>query len=62
METLKKALTSKTVLFGLLLSIASAVQLFVPFFPQEYIGYAGAIIGAVIIILRFLTTVPVSEK
>lgn len=56
------ALKSKTVMFGLLLSIASAVQLFVPFFPAEYVGYAGATIGAAIIILRFLTTVPVSEK
>lgn len=55
-------LKSKTVLFGLLLALASAVQLFVPFFPAEYVGYAGAIIGASIIILRFLTTVPLSEK
>lgn len=59
---LAQALKSKTIIFGALLAIASAVQLFVPFFPKEYVGYAGAAVGATIIILRFLTTVPVSEK
>jgi len=62
MEMIRKIMSSKTVLFGLLLSIASAVQLFVPFLPQEYVGYAGAAIGATIIILRFLTTVPMDKK
>lgn len=62
MDYLTKALSSKTILFGLLLSIASAAQLFVPFLPAEYIGYAGAAVGAAIIILRFLTTAPVDKK
>ena len=62
METIKKILSSKTIIFGLLLAIASAVQLFIPFFPSEYVGYAGAVVGAAIIILRFLTTVPLDKK
>lgn len=57
-----QALKSKTVLFGLLLTVASMVQLFVPFFPPDYIGIGGAVTGAAIILLRFLTTVPLSEK
>lgn len=57
-----QALKSRTVLFGLLLSVASALQMFVPFLPPEYVGPVGAGIGAVVILLRFLTTVPVSEK
>lgn len=55
-------LKSKTILFGLLLTIASIVQMFVPYFPQEYIGIGGTIIGAVVVFLRFLTTIPLSEK
>lgn len=55
-------LKSKTVLFGLLLTLASAVQLFIPFLPPEYTGLVGAGIGAAVIVLRFLTTLPLSEK
>jgi hypothetical protein len=55
-------LKSKTIIFGLALAIASAVQLFVPFLPQQYVGIAGAVIAAIIIVLRFLTTIPLSEK
>lgn len=62
MSTFLTALKSRTVLFGLLLTVASALQMFVPFLPPEYIGPAGAGIGAAIILLRFLTTVPLSEK
>lgn len=57
-----QALKSRTVLFGLLLAVASALQIFVPFLPPEYVGPVGTGIGAAIIILRFLTTVPLSEK
>lgn len=56
------AFKSRTVLFGLLLAIASAVQVFVPFLPPQYIGIVGAGVSAAIIVLRFLTTVPISEK
>lgn len=62
MEQLKQALKSKTVLFGLLLTIASILQMFVPFFPTEYVGIAGTVIGAVVVMLRFLTTLPLDQK
>jgi len=55
-------LKSKTILFGLLLTVASALQIFVPFLPPEYVGHVGAGIGAAVLLLRFLTTVPLSEK
>lgn len=38
------------------------LQMFVPFLPPEYIGPVGAGIGAAVILLRFLTTVPLLEK
>lgn len=56
------ALKSKTVLFGLLLAVASIVQLFVPFLPAEYVGIVGAVVGAIVIALRFVTTLPLSER
>lgn len=56
------ALKSRTVLFGLLLTIASMIQVFIPYLPPEYVGPAGAVVGAAVILLRFLTTVPVTEK
>lgn len=55
-------LKSKTVIFGLLLAIASVVQVFIPFLPAEYVGHVGAIVGAAVIVLRFLTTLPLDEK
>lgn len=57
-----QALKSRTVLFGLLLAVASAVQVFVPFLPPQYVGIVGAGVSAAVIVLRFLTTVPISEK
>ena len=57
-----QALKSRTILFGLLLALASAIQAFVPFLPPQYIDLVGAGVSAAIIVLRFLTTVPVAEK
>ena len=57
-----QAFKSRTVLFGLLLTIASIIQVFVPFLPPQYVGPVGAGVGAAVILLRFLTTVPISEK
>ena len=57
-----QALKSRTVKFGLLLTLASIVQMFVPFLPAEYIGIAGAVIGAVVVALRFVATLPLAEK
>lgn len=64
--TLKKdilqALKSRTVLFGLLITLASMIQVFLPYLPAEYVGPVGAGVGAAVILLRFLTTVPIAEK
>lgn len=57
-----QALKSKTVLFGLLLTIASMIQVFIPYLPPEYVGPVGSGVGAAVILLRFMTTVPIAEK
>ena len=59
---LANAFKSKTVLFGLLLTLASIAQMFVPFLPPEHIGIAGAVIGAIVVALRFVTTLPLDQK
>lgn len=57
-----KYLKSKTLMFGAALTIASVIQVFVPFLPAQYVGVAGAVVGAVVIILRFVTSVPLDGK
>lgn len=59
---MSKYLKSKTLIFGAALTIASVVQVFVPFLPTQYVGIAGAVVGAVVIILRFVTSVPLDQK
>ena len=53
---------SKTILFGSLLTLASIIQMLVPFLPPKYIGIAGAVVGASIIALRFVTNLPLDRK
>ena len=53
---------SKTILFGLLLTIASVIQMLVPFLPPQYMGAVGTVVGVAVIVLRFVTTLPLSEK
>ena len=55
-------LKSRTILFGLLLAAASIIQIFIPYFPAEYVGIAGSIVSAAVIGLRFLTTLPLDQK
>lgn len=62
MDKLKKIFKSKTVLFGLLLTIASIAEMYVQFLPKELMGPVGVTIGAITVFLRFLTTVPLEEK
>ena len=64
MDTFVQYLKSKTVLFGLLLAIASWAQTLVVNAPlsPEITGFVGTAIGAVIIWLRTVTTKPLSEK
>lgn len=59
---MKKYLKSKTIMFGAALTAASVAQIFVPFLPAQYVGIAGAVVGAAVIVLRFVTTVPLDEK
>jgi hypothetical protein len=64
MNYLKQALQSKTIWFGLLLSIASWVQTVVVAapLPPEVVGIVGSVIGAIVVWLRTQTNVPLSQK
>lgn len=59
-----KPLKSRTIDFGLLLVIAGAVQLNLPALQLDpkVQGWAIMGIGVVVVVLRYLTTKPVSEK
>jgi hypothetical protein len=59
---LATALKSRTVRFGLLLTIASVAQMLAPFFPPEYVGVAGTVTGITVVVLRFVTTLPLDQK
>ncbi len=59
---LVQALKSRTVLFGLLLTLASVVQVVVPFLPPHLIGPVGAGVGIAVIVLRFVTTLPLDQR
>lgn len=64
MDKLKQYLKSKTVVFGLLLAVASWVQTVLVDAPlsPEMIGIVGTAVGAVVVWLRTQTTKPLSEK
>lgn len=53
---------SKTLMFGLLLTLASIAQMLVPYLPPAYVGASGAATGVAVIVLRFLTSIPINEK
>lgn len=59
-----KSIKSKTINFGLLLAIAGAVQLNLPALQltPETQGWATMVVGIVVVVLRYLTTKPVSQK
>jgi hypothetical protein len=60
----KQALKSRTVQFGVALASLSVLQGFVGFIPANPAVQAiiGCIIASGIVILRFITTQPISEK
>lgn len=62
MPSISQIFASKTILFGLLLMTASVAQALVPFFPPQYVGIAGAAISIAVIVLRFLTSLPLTQK
>lgn len=60
----KQALKSKTVQFGVALACLSVLQGFVGFIPANPAVQAviGCGIASAIVVLRFITTQPISEK
>lgn len=64
-KTLKRLFKSKTINFGLMLVVLSAVQQYLPELQgllKDHYGIVTALIGVSIIVLRYLTTAPVGEK
>ena len=64
MQMLIQLLKSKTVLFALLLAVLSILQGYVgllPLSPVEQM-YVGIAISVAVILLRIVTTQPISEK
>jgi len=64
MSQLKQALKSRTVQFGVGVAVLSVLQGFVGYLPADPVIQAivGCTIASGIVILRFMTTMPVSEK
>lgn len=65
-QTAGKAAKSKTVHLGLWLAVAGFMQTQTEFFsmfltPQQQ-GFVTMAVGLAVVVLRFYTTVPVSEK
>jgi hypothetical protein len=61
---MKQALKSRTVQFGVAIACLSVLQGFVGYLPADPAIQAivGCTIASGIVILRFMTTVPVSQK
>jgi len=64
MNQIKQALRSRTVKFGVALACLSVLQGFVGFLPASPVVQAivGCGIASAIVVLRFITTQPLSEK
>lgn len=64
MNTITQALKSRTVQFGVALACLSVLQGFVGFIPANPAVQAviGCGIASAIVVLRFITTMPISEK
>ena len=60
----KKALKSKTVQYGIAIAVLSVLQGFVGFIPASpwLQAIIGCSIASGIVVLRFITTQPLSEK
>lgn len=63
MNQVKQALKSRTVQFGIGVAVLSVLQGFVGFIPSPVAqAVIGCGIASGIVILRFMTTMPISEK
>ena len=62
--TIRQALKSRTVQYGVALAVLSVLQGFVGFLPANPAVQAmvGCVIASGIVVLRFMTTQPVSKK
>ena len=60
----RQALKSKTVQYGVAIAVLSVLQGFVGFLPTSPVVQAviGCIVASGIVILRFVTTQPISKK
>jgi len=61
-----KIIKSKTIIFGFLLTLLGAIQTYLPsaqaaFDPVTY-GIATAVVGVLVIVLRFFTTCSIGDK
>ena len=64
MNTIKQALKSRTVLYGIAVAVLSILQGYVGFIPASpwIQAIVGCSIASGIVVLRFITTQPLSEK
>jgi hypothetical protein len=62
MNQVKQALKSRTVQFGIAIAVLSVLQGFVGPANPAVQAIIGCIIASGIVILRFITTQPISEK
>ena len=64
MKQIKQALKSKTVQFSILLAVLSLLQGYIGFLPVSPAGQAivGSVLAGCIVVLRAVTTMPLSEK
>ncbi len=64
MDRIKQALKSKTVQFSIGLAVLSILQGYIGFLPVHPAGQAivGCMQASCIAVLRFITTMPVSQK
>lgn len=60
----RQALKSKTVQYGVAIAVLSVLQGFVGFLPASPVVQAviGCVVASGIVVLRFITTQPLSEK
>lgn len=60
----KQALKSRTVQFGIAIAVLSVLQGFIGYLPADPVVQAivGCAIASAIVILRYMTTMPVSNK
>lgn len=62
MPTIKQLLKSKTLRMSILIAMLGALELNIEVIPYQYQGYTLIVISGVMVVLRFLTTMPLDEK